>query len=138
MDTNTDLSDVKSNKAATGDSKSSTASTGQSTNAKGSTATSTNSNAATKVLSAFSVKAAASHFASDANTVSASLNALPPTTDSKTIKSLAFKAFVAEFDEDAQRAVLAAAAGSSGSASNSKIVKNTPGSPKWAAESHNK
>lgn len=77
-------------------------------------------------ITAASVKTAVSNFASDANTVSSSLNKLATTTDTTTIKSLASTAFQAESNEDAQRSVLASAAGSAGSSSNSKIVKNTP------------
>lgn len=77
-------------------------------------------------VTASSVKAAAANFAKDANTVSSSINTMGSTTDSKTLKSLATTAFNAESDEDAQRSVLAAAAGSAGASSNSKIVKNTP------------
>jgi hypothetical protein len=72
------------------------------------------------------VQQAATNFAKDANTVSASLNQLPDETSAANIKSLATTAFNAESDEDAQRSVLAAAAGSAGSASNTKIVQNTP------------
>lgn len=79
----------------------------------------------TKVTPA-SVKTAVSNFATDANTVSASLNKMGTTTDATMLKSLATTAFNAESDEDAQRSVLASAAGSAGSTSNSKIVKNTP------------
>ncbi|CZR70137.1 uncharacterized protein PAC_20038 [Phialocephala subalpina] len=77
-------------------------------------------------VNAASVKTASSNFATDANTVSASINKMGQTTDKNTIKSLATTAFNAESDEDAQRSVLAAAAGSAGKASNAKIVKNTP------------
>ncbi|KAF8846569.1 hypothetical protein BDZ45DRAFT_666807 [Acephala macrosclerotiorum] len=77
-------------------------------------------------VNAASVKQAASNFATDANTVSASINKMGQTTDKDTIKSLATTAFKAESDEDAQRSVLAAAAGSAGQASNAKIIKNTP------------
>lgn len=52
----------------------------------------------TKVTAA-SVKTASSNFAKDANTVSASINTMGDTTDSKTLKSLATKAFAAESDE---------------------------------------
>lgn len=79
----------------------------------------------TKVTSA-SVKTAVSNFATDANTVSSSINKMGSSTNQATIKSLATTAFKAESDEDAQRSVLASAAGSAGSKSNSLIVKNTP------------
>lgn len=82
--------------------------------------------AAAKKPTAAAVMAASKNFAKDANTVSASLNSLGSTTDTKQIKALSSKAFAAESDEDAQRSVLAAASGSAGSASNAKIVKNTP------------
>ncbi|KAM3078429.1 hypothetical protein ACMFMG_006309 [Clarireedia jacksonii] len=72
------------------------------------------------------VQAAVSGFASDAKIVSAALNSLPTMTDGIAIAFTAAKAFAAESDEDSQRAVLAAAAGSAGSSSNAKIVKNTP------------
>ncbi|KAM0143539.1 hypothetical protein ACHAO1_000640 [Botrytis cinerea] len=79
-----------------------------------------------KKVTAAQVKSAVSGFASDANTVSAALNKLPTMTDKSAISSLAGKAFAAESDEDSQRSVLAAAAGSAGTSANSKIVKNTP------------
>ncbi|KAL3426906.1 hypothetical protein PVAG01_00415 [Phlyctema vagabunda] len=79
-----------------------------------------------KMPSSRAVMAAASNFANDANTVSASLNSMGTETDPRKIRSLATAAFNAESDEDAQRAVLAAAAGSAGTAPNAKIVKNTP------------
>ncbi|CAD6448449.1 797b3e93-7cf2-4514-84c7-ea348a3393fd-CDS [Sclerotinia trifoliorum] len=77
-------------------------------------------------VTAAQVKSAVSGFANDANTVSAALNKLPSMTDRSDIASLAGKAFNAESDEDSQRSVLFAAAGSAGSSANSKIVKNTP------------
>ncbi|THV54535.1 hypothetical protein BGAL_0025g00560 [Botrytis galanthina] len=81
---------------------------------------------ASKKVTAAQVKSAVSGFASDANTVSAALNKLPSMTDKSDISALAGKAFAAESDEDSQRSVLFAAAGSAGSSANSKIVKNTP------------
>ncbi|TGO37555.1 hypothetical protein BHYA_0094g00180 [Botrytis hyacinthi] len=77
-------------------------------------------------VTAAQVKSAVSGFASDANTVSSALNKLPSMTDKSDISALAGKAFAAESDEDSQRSVLFAAAGSAGSSANSKIVKNTP------------
>lgn len=72
------------------------------------------------------VENAAANFKNDATTVSASLNNIGDTTDATQIKLLATEAFNAENDEDAQRAVLFAAAGPDGSDSNDKIVQNTP------------
>lgn len=89
-------------------------------------ATSKSSTSSSKMPSMAAVQQAATNFAKDANTVSASLNQLPGETSTTNIKSLATTAFNAESDEDAQRAVLAAAAGSAGSSSNNKIVQNTP------------
>ncbi|KAB8298332.1 hypothetical protein EYC80_002059 [Monilinia laxa] len=78
-----------------------------------------------KVTSA-QVQSAVSGFANDANTVSAALNKLPSMTDPFQISALAGQAFSAESDEDSQRSVLFAAAGTAGAAANSKIVQNTP------------
>jgi len=55
-------------------------------------ATNGGSSTNTKVTAA-SVKQAAANFAKDANTVSASINTMGSTTDSKTLKSLATTAF---------------------------------------------
>ncbi|RDW83527.1 hypothetical protein BP5796_05018 [Coleophoma crateriformis] len=82
--------------------------------------------ASTTKASAQSVQSAVSGFASDANTVSSSLNSLLTTTDTATIKSLATTAFARESNENSQRAVLAAAAGTTATAANALIVKNTP------------
>nr|ARJ57516.1 putative secreted effector protein CSEP034 [Podosphaera xanthii] len=73
-----------------------------------------------------SVTKAVSNFDRDATMVSAALNSLPNLTNSKQIKSVAKSAFDAESDEDAQRSVLAAAAGDAGKSPNSKIVQFTP------------
>lgn len=70
--------------------------------------------ASTAKASPAKVQQAADNFATDATTVSASLNSLGSATDPKKIKSLASTAFTAESDEDAQRSVLNAAAGSAG------------------------
>jgi hypothetical protein len=99
-----------------------TSTTKDTSNNGGSTKATTKAN----TPSAAQVKAAVSGFASDAKTVSAALNSLPTMTDKTAIASMAAKAFAAESDEDSQRAVLSAAAGSAGSSSNAKIVKNTP------------
>ncbi|RDW70951.1 hypothetical protein BP6252_07514 [Coleophoma cylindrospora] len=82
--------------------------------------------ASTTKASAQSVQSAVSGFASDANTVSSSLNSLLTTTNTATIKSLATTAFARETNENSQRAVLAAASGTAATAANALIVKNTP------------
>ncbi|TQS34786.1 hypothetical protein Golomagni_04819 [Golovinomyces magnicellulatus] len=72
------------------------------------------------------VSQAADNFARDAGIVSNALNTLPAMTDKKQIQSTAQEAFEAETDEDNQRSVLAAAAGSSGRVPDGKIKKFTP------------
>ncbi|CAL3966287.1 hypothetical protein PZA11_002985 [Diplocarpon coronariae] len=72
------------------------------------------------------VQYAAGAFANDANTVSASLNALGTEQDPEKIRSLATTAFQAESDEDQRRNVLNTAGGSQAKAANALIVKNTP------------
>jgi hypothetical protein len=89
-------------------------------------ASGSSSSSSSKLSSVAAVQQATTHFAKDANTVSASLNQLPDETSAANIKSLTTTAFNAESDKDAQRSVLAAAAGSAGSSSNTKIVQNTP------------
>lgn len=69
---------------------------------------------------------AASSFAGDVATVSASLNGMGATTDPATTRTLARKAFVAEKDEDQHRAVLNGAASGDARQANQKIVDNTP------------
>ncbi|PBP26209.1 PPE family protein [Diplocarpon rosae] len=72
------------------------------------------------------VQYAAGAFANDANTVSASLNALGTEQDPEMIRSLATTAFQAESDEDQRRNVLNTAGGSQAKDANALIVKNTP------------
>jgi len=120
-----DLSDLKSSsqsaataaKGSTSDSAAKASSTGGAASGNA---------ASGNIPSAASVKAAVSAFASDANTVSSSLNNLATATDANTIKSLASTGFTAESDEDSRRSVLAAAAGTAGATPNGKIVQNTP------------
>lgn len=73
-----------------------------------------------------SVQLAADSFKRDATVVSQNLNSLGTETDPTNINALATKAFSAESDENAQRAVLALAAGSSAAQSNQLIMDNTP------------
>ncbi|PMD12022.1 hypothetical protein NA56DRAFT_695776 [Hyaloscypha hepaticicola] len=89
-------------------------------------ASGSSSSSSSKISSVAAVQQATTNFAKDANTVSASLNQLPDETSAANIKSLATTAFNAESDEDARRSVLAAAAESAGSSSNTKIVQNNP------------
>lgn len=72
------------------------------------------------------VQLAADSFKRDATVVSQNLNSLGTETDPATINALATKAFSAESDENAQRAVLAMAAGPAGAQSNNLIMQNTP------------
>lgn len=72
------------------------------------------------------VTGAASSFAGDVATVSASLNGMGNATDAATVRTLARKAYVAEKDEDQHRAVLNGAASGGARAANQKIVDNTP------------
>lgn len=80
----------------------------------------------TNAASASAVTTAAQNFVDDATTVSASLNTMNDQRNRFKVAALAKKAFDAETDEDAQRAVLSAAGGADAAASNAKIVKNTP------------
>ncbi|KAI6249692.1 hypothetical protein HI914_01169 [Erysiphe necator] len=73
-----------------------------------------------------SVQRAADGFAQDAGIVSNAINAMTSMTDQNAIKATAQRAFDAESDEDNQRKVLAAAAGTAGNSANSKIQKYTP------------
>lgn len=72
------------------------------------------------------VQLASDSFKRDATVVSQNLNSLGTETDPTTINALATKAFSAESDENAQRAVLALAAGPAGAQSDNLIMTNTP------------
>lgn len=73
-----------------------------------------------------SVAIAANNFAQDAGIVSNALNVMTTMTDQEAIKATAMRAFKAESNEDNQRAVLFAAAGSAGATPNRKIQQFTP------------
>ncbi|RKF53628.1 putative ppe family protein [Erysiphe neolycopersici] len=99
-------------------------STSQSSQSSKSSQSSTSTNM--KNVTKDSVARAADNFAQDAGIVSNAINKMTSMTDQDAIKATAQRAFDAESDEDNQRRILAAAAGSAGNTSNRKIMKFTP------------
>ncbi|POS85410.1 hypothetical protein EPUL_005621 [Erysiphe pulchra] len=85
-----------------------------------------NSTSTNKEVTKDSVARAADNFAQDAGIVSNAINKMTSMTDQNAIKVTAQRAFDAESDEDNQRRILVAAAGSAGDSANGKIMKFTP------------
>ncbi|KAI6247224.1 hypothetical protein HI914_05104 [Erysiphe necator] len=101
-------------------------STSQSSQSSKSSTKAAQSSGTTPNVTKDSVSRAADNFAQDAGIVSNAINKMTSMTDQSAIKDAAQRAFDAESDEDNQRQILAAAAGSAGDSANGKIMKFTP------------
>lgn len=105
---------------------SNSASTNSQSSSKSSATNSTSSSMSTKNPSKDMVMQAAANFEQDVGIVSNAINKMTSMTDQDAIRDTAQRAFDAESDEDNQRQILIAAAGSTGATSNRKIQQFTP------------
>ncbi|POS86489.1 hypothetical protein EPUL_006078 [Erysiphe pulchra] len=107
-------------------SQNSSKSSSSNTSSQPSTTNSTSSSMSTNAPSKDMVMQAAANFAQDVGIVSNAINKMTSMTDQDAIKDTAQRAFNAESDEDNQRQILIAAAGSAGETANRKIQQYTP------------